>query len=147
MAAAIPYIVTIAGAALQAKAQHDQGKAQEEIANQNAAALEKDAKAAKQKAEYDEAAHRERVRRAIKSARVDIARSGVDSPTHLLALQESAAEGEMDALAIRHGGTISAERFKSGARIQRMTGAAARRAGRTGAGASLLAGAGRVAGR
>lgn len=143
--AAVPLM--IAGTAISVYGQIKAGKAQSEIANANAAVLEKEAIAEKQSAKYDEDAHRERVKRAISTARVDIGRSGVDSPAHVLALETSAAEGEMDALAIRHGGAIAASRARSGARIQRAKGAAARRSGKVGAGVSLLTGGGRIAGK
>ena len=116
------------------------GKQADKTAQFNAAVAEQDAKAAEDKAEFDEVIHRDRVGKAISTLRARIGKSGVSSPAQALAIEESIEAGEMDALAIRHSGAVEAARARSGGAIERAGGRSARRAGRLRAGASLLSG-------
>lgn len=77
-------------------------------------AADADAKAAKQKAKYDESIHRDRVKRLLSKQRGIIGKSGVDiSGTPLLATLDTIEKGELDALAIRQGGEATARRSKA----------------------------------
>ena len=58
--------------------------------------------------------------------------------SQLLALEESARQGEIDALAIRHGGAVESSRFASSAAISRAEGSAALTTSQLQAGTSLL---------
>lgn len=109
------------------------------IAKYNAKVSEQAAISAEKKAEFDETAHRERVRKALSTQRTRIAKSGIDiTGSPLLAVEESAAAGELDALAIRFGGDVESARLRSQAAGERFAGKAAKRASFLSAGGSLL---------
>lgn len=141
-AAAIPLLA--GSTALQIYSSIQAGEAQNKIAKYNAAVSEQEGIAAEKRAEFNEALHRERVKRALSSQRAARGASGVELPT--LGLEESAAAGELDALVIRHGGEIEKGRAESSAEIEREKGRQARIAGRIGAGTSLLSGGAKIAG-
>lgn len=125
-----------------------QGQQAKKQADYNASVAEADAAAAKQKAEYDEKMHRERVRRLLSSQRAAYGKSGVDlAGSPLLMLQDTAKEGELDALAIRYGGDVEASRNRSEANLLRMQGRAARTSGYLQAGGTLLSGGAKAYGR
>jgi hypothetical protein len=128
------------GVGLSAYGQYKEGKQQEKISEYNAAELEKRAKQEKVRAEYDEAAHRKRIQSVLSSQKAYQGTTGVDSPAHLASLQETAIEGEMDALAIRYGGDVAASRAKSEAQIERYRGRSARQTSLLRTGATLLTG-------
>ena len=67
----------IAGTGLQAFSAIAEGQAQNKIATYNAAVSEQEGKAAVDKAEFDEALHRERVRKALSTQRTGVGASGV----------------------------------------------------------------------
>jgi hypothetical protein len=122
------------------------GKQEERTAQFNASVMEQEGEAAVKKAEFDEALLRERVRKTLSSQRAAIGASGVDvSGTAAKGLEETAISGEIDALAIRHGGAIAKARAASGAAAERFRGKAARKASRIRAGGSLLTGGAGVA--
>lgn len=115
------------------------GIRQDKISKYNAKVSEQAAISAEKKAEFDETAHRERVRKALSTQRTRIAKSGIDvTGSPLLAIEESAAAGEMDALAIRFGGEVESERLRSQAKGERFAGKSAKRASFLSAGGSLL---------
>lgn len=135
MAAAAPFILP----GILAIGAIKQGEVQNKIASYNAAVTEQEGVAATKKAEFDEAAHRERVRRALSTQRGAVGASGIEtSGSALLGLEESAKQGEMDALAIRFGGTVAKGRAGSAAAIERARGKSAKQAGFLRAGTSLL---------
>lgn len=150
MAQAIPFIVmgisAIASLA-SARGQEQAGQAQQQASEYNARILEDDSKAVQQKAKYDEEIHRERVRQLLSQQRAAISRAGVTiEGTPLLATLDTIEKGEMDALAIRHGGQVEAKRKLSQASVSRFEGQQARQASRIGAGTTLLTGLGRTIG-
>lgn len=107
----------------------------------NEAVYEQQAAAAKSKAAYDEKLHRERVRRLLSSQRAQYGKSGLEmSGSALLAQEETAAQGEMDALAIRYGGDVNAARSRSAAVLTKMQGRSAAVSGYSKAGSTLLSG-------
>lgn len=119
------------------------GAKQQEAADYNAAVAEQGARAAQDKASYDEDIHRERVRKLISTQRALYGKSGVEiSGSPLLVLEDTAGQGELDALAIRYGGNVNAAQQKSSATLSRMQGSAARTSSYIQAGTSLLTGAG-----
>jgi hypothetical protein len=131
--------VVSAGGAVYAGAQEEKAAKKNERIALDAAA------AAKEKAAYEEAAHRERVRKLISSQRAAYGKSGVDTTgTPLLVLEDTAKQGELDALAIRYGGDVEEARRKSEASLYKLQGNTAKTSGYIGAGKSLLSGYGRV---
>ncbi|MCK5608533.1 hypothetical protein KAR91_42015 [Candidatus Pacearchaeota archaeon] len=129
-----------AGAGVGALSSIQQGKQANAIAQYNAAVGEQEAIASEEKAAFDEAIHRDRTKKAISTIRARMGRSGVTSPAQAQAIEASIEAGELDALAIRHSGAIEAARARSGAKLERMRGRAAKRAGKIGAVTSLLSG-------
>ena len=119
------------------------GIEQKKAADYNADVADANAKAAEDKAAYDEKMHRESVRKILASQRALYGKSGISTEgSPLLVMEDSAIAGEMDALAIRYGGDIAAAQQRSSANLLRMQGKQARTAGYIGAGSTLLAGAG-----
>ena len=122
------YALIAASTAVSAYSSYATGQAQNKAAKANA-------KAAERKAEYDEQIHRERVKQLLSKQRAMIGKSGVEmSGSPLLLMEDTAKQGELDALAIRYGGKISASRYKAQAQ-------AARTQQVLGVGSSLLTGA------
>ena len=98
------------------------------------------------KAAYDEEMHRERVRKLISSQRAAYGASGVDiEGSPLLLLEDTAAQGEMDALAIRYGGEVEASQKRSQAELYELQGKNAKKASYYKAGSSLLSGGASIA--
>jgi hypothetical protein len=125
--------------AVTAYGQKRGGDAADDIAARNAAVAEEEGRAAKKKAEFDEALHRERVRQALSTQRAAVGASGIElSGSAALGLEESAMQGELDALVIRHGGEIEQQRAASAAGIERAIGKDVKKASRIGAGTTLL---------
>ena len=72
-------------------------------------------------------------------------KSGVEiEGSPLLVMEDTAAQGEMDALAIRWGGDVAAARARSEANLMKMQGRTAGRLGAIQAGTTLLSGAGQT---
>jgi len=123
------------------------GEQQRKAASYSADVAEQAARAAQERAAYDEEMHRERIRKTLSTIRSLYGKSGVDmTGTPLLALEETAAQGEMDALAIRYGGDVAAAQKRSEAARYKMQGGAARTSSYFQAGSTLLQGAGRMYG-
>ena len=121
------------------------GQAEKNMADYNARVAEQGAQAATDRAAYDETAHRAEIRRILSKQRAAYGRSGVDvSGSPLLVLEDTAMEGELDAMAIRYGGEVEAARKKSEASLLRQQGRNIRTASYFQAGSTLLTGAGRV---
>ena len=142
----------IAGGALTAKGQIEQGRAarqagrdQEAIANRNALLAERQAEA-EQQAAIEAAKQQRRRGEALKGAqRAAIAKSGVLARgTPLAVIVETAENLEADRLNILREGAISAAQRKAQADILRFQGAAAKARGKATARASNLAAAGTI---
>lgn len=122
-----------------------QRRAGNQQADYNAAVAEQDARAAKDKAEYDEKAHRENVRKILATQRALYGKSGLSMEgSPLLVMEDTEKQGELDALAIRYGGDVASARSRSEANLARMTGrnnAYAAKGGYIQAGSTLLSGA------
>lgn len=154
MPQAIPYIM-MAATAVSAVGQIQQGQANKASAQASAAASEYNAKvneqnaiAAENKAKYDEQMHREQVRALLSKQRAIIGKSGVTMEgSPLLATLDTVEKGELDALAIRYGGKVQSQQYRSGADISRMESSAYLAKGKSamtgalfGAGTTLLSG-------
>lgn len=160
----MPAIAAIAiggtGLGLQMKGQMEAGKARERQAKEQAAWQEYNAKLAEREgteaqaaAAHEERKHRKAGERLKARQRVALGKAGVlPTGSALEVLEETATELEEDALMIRRGGQVGAQRLTAEAQLSRMTGRsallrgrAARRAGRTGAIATGLTGASQLA--
>lgn len=134
-----PATMLLIAGGIEAASSISEGQQIDKLSKYNAAISKSEGVAAEQKAEYDEALHRDRVRKAISSQRTGIGATGIDiSGTAALGLEESAMAGELDALAIRHGGKIEKERAFKTAALEKAKGRSAKRAGVLRAGTSLL---------
>ena len=136
-------IAAVAAAATSAAGTIYSGQQQRKAASYSADVAEQAARAARERAAYDEEMHRERIRKTLSTIRSLYGKSGVDMVgTPLLALEETAAQGEMDALAIRYGGDVAAAQKRSEAALYKMQGRTAQTSSYFQAGSTLLQGAG-----
>lgn len=137
--AVIGTVVSAAGALYSASQQ-------QKAADYNAKVAEVNARTAEDKAKYEEQMHRERVRKILGTQRSMYGASGLDTTgSPMLVMEDTKAQGELDALAIRHGGDVAAAQARSEANLYRMQGQSAMTAGYFSAGSSLLSGAADVA--
>ena len=118
-----------------------QGKAQQQMAEYNAQVAQNEAIAARQKAAYDEAAHRRQVAQLKGTQRAGAAASGGELLDMGDIFDMTAEEAELDALAIRYGGQMGATAAQQRATLARMEGKAAKQASYVDAGKTLLTGA------
>ena len=134
-------VAAAAGSAYSADTSRRAGNQQ---ADYNAAVATEDAKAAKAKAEYDEKAHRENVRKILATQRALYGKSGLSMEgSPLMVMEDTQKQGELDALAIRYGGDVASARARSEANVAKMTGrnnAYGAKAGYVQAGSTLLGG-------
>lgn len=135
-------IIGLVSAAASAGGAVYSGVKQAEAEEYNAKVRDQAALAAQDKAAYEEGIHRDKVKRLISSQRALYGKSGVDlAGSPLLTLEDTAGQGEIDALAIRHGGNVEAAQQRSAATLSRMQGKSTRNASYIQAGTSLLSGA------
>ncbi|KKN27531.1 hypothetical protein LCGC14_0863670 [marine sediment metagenome] len=154
-------ISMFAGTAVSAFSSFQQGQAQSVmsgynalIARQNADLTSKRMELAKTEKKIIEQRFRKKSERTLATQRASFAKAGVEAEgTPLIVAEETAAEIELDALAIRYAGTVEQSRlaaeqagFEQADILSRMRGSQARIAGRLGAGSTLLTGLGRTAG-
>lgn len=146
--AAVAMVAAAAGSMVAAYASIESGQAQKKAANYNAALQERQAENEKAAAAIQEENFRKQTAARMATLRTGYAASGVEisEGTPLLVAMESQANAEKDALRIRWGGETQADAFLGAATLSRAQGSQAQTAGYLGAGASLLSGAGRVAG-
>lgn len=141
--AAAALVASVAGTALSVYSQVQQSKEQKKWSEYNAAVAERDATAAQQTAEHEAGEKRKETQRLLGRQRALYGKAGVTlEGSPLLMMEETASEGEIDALMIEREGKLLAGRYQSEAALSRMKGSAAQRAGYYGAGSSLLTGAG-----
>jgi septal ring-binding cell division protein DamX len=137
------YVAVAAAAVVSAIGTAVSADAQRRAANTNADIQMEAAKAARQKAGYDEQRHRESIQKLLSAQRALYGKSGLEmSGSPLLVMEDTAGEGELDALAIRYGGDVAAARARSGANLSRMQARDVQTAGYFQAGSTLLSGAG-----
>jgi hypothetical protein len=141
--AAAALVASVAGTAMSAYSEIQQGKEQQQWSEYNAAVAERDAASAKQSAEYEAGQKRKETQKLLGRQRALYGKAGVTlEGSPLLMMEETASEGEIDALMIEREGKLRAGSYQSEAALSRMKGSAAKRAGYYGAGSSLLTGAG-----
>lgn len=145
MAPLAPWIAG-ASAAVGAVGAIQQGRAASAAANYNASVSERNAQIEEMQAAEDAERSRRATRRRLGAMRAAYGASGValeGSPMDVL--EDSYAEGELDALTIQYQGRMAAMNSRENARLERMRGRASKTAGYLKAGTSLLTGAANVA--
>lgn len=131
----------VAGTAMQAYGQYQAGKDAKKAADYNAQIMERNAKAAEEKAAYEAEAEASRLRRVIGSQRAAAGASGYQMTGSILDLQEDTTiQGTMEQMAILYGGQLQKQNFEAEAAGSRFQGQAAYRQGVTGAMGTLLSG-------
>lgn len=118
-----------------------QGKAQQQMGEYNAQVAQNEAIAARQKAKYEEKAHRRQVAQLKGTQRAEAGASGGELLDMGDIFDMTAEEAELDALAIRYGGRMGATAAQQRATLARMQGKAAKQASYADAGKTLLTGA------
>jgi hypothetical protein len=138
-----PALTTLGAVAggLSAVSSLTQGSAQADIAAYNAGISNNNAIAAQQKAAYDEQRQREMAVRLKGTQRASAAAAGGELLDMSDVLDESAKQAEMDALAIRYGGSAQAAAARQQAEIYKAQAPLARMRGYSDAGSTLLTGA------
>lgn len=145
--AAVGANTAIATALFGAVSSISQGKSQQRLLERNAQISEQQAIQTKQEAAFEEGVKRSETQRLKATQRAAQGASGgvVDTGSNLLVLEETATLGELDALAIRYRGDVSAQRSREQATTERFEGKIARQTGKLEAGTSLLTGVTRAA--
>lgn len=142
-------MMILAGASslMSAAGSLQQGKEEQATLDYNADVMRQGAQATREKAEFDETMHREKVRKLLSSQRAAYGAAGVDmAGSPLLVLEDTAAQGELEAKTIKHGGEVEASQKLNQAEIYETQGKNARSASIWKAGTSLLSGGASVAG-
>lgn len=128
-----------AGIALSAYGAIQEGQSQSAWASYNAKLAERDAKIAEQNAKYAAGQKRRQTQRLLSRQRALYGKAGVTMEgSPLMVAQDTAAEGEMDALMIERGYKLEAQRYRAEKGLSRARGAAAKRQGYYKAGTTLL---------
>jgi hypothetical protein len=136
---AVGYVVSAIGAGVSAYGQIQQGQNQSAMATYNAKLAERNAKIAKDNAEYEARQKRRETARLIGKQRALYGKSGVTMEgSPLEVVQETAAQGEMDALMIERGYTQQETAYKNQAELAKMRAKRYGQQGYVGAGTTLL---------
>jgi len=139
MATAAIIAITVAAAGFGAYASVKQGKSQSDWNKYNAQVAERNAKTAKAVAEVEAARKRRETQRLSSRQRALYGKAGVTfEGSPLLVMEDTAAEGELDALLIEYRGLTQTQAYQSQAESSRMKARQAKAAGWYGAGTSLL---------
>lgn len=132
----------IALAATSAIGAVDAGVTARRTAEFNARVAEEDARATRAAAAFEEERNRENVRRLISAQRAAIGASGtLPEGDPILVVADTAADAELDALAIRFSGSVQEARARSQAALARAEGRARQTASFFDAGSAILTGA------
>jgi len=138
--------MSAAAAGISAYSSYEQGKSRDRLAKYNAAVEQNRAIQAQLDARSAASAKRREAEKLEKRQRALYAKAGVTTEgTPLEVMIDTATDMELEALEIERSGTTLAEQHLTQAEIDKFTGAAAKRAGTMGAGATLLQGAGQMA--
>jgi hypothetical protein len=148
MAPALPFIaiaMTAIGTGVSVYGQIQQGKSQAAQAEYNAKLAKRNAKSARENAEYEARQKRRGTARLIGKQRALYAKAGVTMEgSPLDVLQETAAQGEMDALMIERGYAQQGAAYKSQSELAKMRARHYKQQGYFGAGSTLLTGGGQI---
>lgn len=134
-----------AGGLMSAYSQLQAGKAAADVADYNAQVLEYQAGVSRETAAYEEKRLRRAAERIKSTQRARYAKAGVTfEGSPLAVLADTAAEAEMDALAIRYAGETRAASYEMEAIGSRWEGKMAKMTGRIGAMQTILSTGGQV---
>ena len=137
--------VMVAGMVISAAATTYSAYKQKEMADYNADLIKDQTKAEESRAKVEESRHREQLKKLIGTQRAMYGKSGVTTEgSPLLVMEETAAQGEIDALLIRQHGQARAAELSGERALVTMGGRQAFYGGITRAGGSLLTGAGKT---
>ena len=145
---ALNLILQAIGTGVKVYSQVEQGKQQTRIAEYNAAVAENNAKAASEKAAF-EASQRTREKRRLLSRQAALyGKAGVVTTegSPLLVMAQTALEEELQVAAIRYGGKVQAQRYRSEAELSRYRGRQYERAGTISAIGTAIGGIGDIFG-
>ena len=131
-------MMMVASAAIAAAGAIQQGKAQKDMADYNSQVAQNEAIAERQKADYEEVAHRRNLKKLEGTQRANIAASGGELLDAGDVMDMTTEEAELDALAIRYGGQTAQDAKIAQSNMYKMQGAAAKSAGYFKAGSTLL---------
>lgn len=135
------------GNLLSAFGTYSGGEADERIGKYNAAQERQDAQLELEQAAVDETRQRALSYKQLSSMRAGYGASGVTMEgSPLDVLEESSANAELDALLIRHGGAVRAQRHRAAAALAEYEGKARKHAATLSAGGQLLSGGGNILG-
>ena len=142
-------VVGVVGAGTSAYASHQQGKTQQEIANNNAKMAEYAAQDAQKRGEEEAAAAQRRAAALKSSQRVALAANGLDLGYGTAADLQDQVDffGQADAATARTNASLDAWRLRAGGANDAAQGAAARAAGDAQAAGTMLSAASTVAGK
>jgi hypothetical protein len=145
---AVGLIVAVFSAVFSVMAAVKEANRAQDAANYNAKIAESQAQAERDKAAFDEARYRENAAKVQATSRTRINASGVDitEGTPLAYLSGQSKDVEMDAMAIRYGGEIAAQKAQNQANSFKYQGEQAWSAGQWKAGSSLMSSAGSIGG-
>lgn len=133
------------GTGMSAYQQYQQGKEQRELYEQRATAAEADAAAITKATEYESREKRKEGTRFKARQKALFAKAGVRiAGTPLLVMKETELAFKRDAAFITEGGMVEARRLRSQAGFERDIGKSLYKAGKWGAGTTLLTGAGTI---
>lgn len=133
------------GIVMSTQQQYQQGKEQRKLYEQRATAAEADAAAIAKATEYESREKRKEGTRFKARQKALFAKAGVRiTGTPLLVMKETARAFERDAAFITEGGMVEARRLRSQAGFERDIGKSLYKAGKWGAGTTLLTGAGTI---
>lgn len=144
-AAAVPLL--IGGTLLNAFGAYKEGEAAYEAHQYNAKVARENAKVARDQGAEEERRVRVQGRKVLGDIRANYGASGITGGSALDVLADSAANAEMDALTVRRNSEIRAYQFDQEAEMESRGASSSRTMGRISAAASLLGGAGSIAGR
>lgn len=136
------WVLPLASVGVKAVSQVKAGKAQAAADNYNAELAERDAVISRQNAAFEEQRFRRMSRKRLGEMTAGFGASGFTiGGSALVAIADSAAQEELDALTIRYQGELKAVGYGESAALDRSRAKDAKRAGYFGAGSELLLGA------
>ena len=133
----------VAGMVISAAAKTYAAYKTKEMADYNAEIIKTEEEAERERAKIEEARHREKLKKLMGTQQVMYGKSGVTMEgSPLLVMEETAAQGEIDALLIRQAGQARVAELQAERKMVKMGGRQAWYGGLMQAGGSLLTGAG-----
>ena len=147
MAAAIPAIIALVGAGVDAYGKHQQGVADEEHAQQQAELGRQEGRIAEQQSLVSEDTQRRTSREFLGRQAAAFAEAGVSGGSASSVMNQSAINAELDALNVRYRGKLVKFGYDYNARTSELEGQARRQNANLAAGGALLRGASEAYGK